>query len=367
MENVNKSLNEDDKTIIYSTSKNTTIEDSTDKTVVNDNSEKTHVESPNPSKHQDPGNKSTSSNQNFSDAEKMNSFKGKEDKSSVSPATAAAGVVAAGMAGTAVGTIYSDEIKGVFANKEIEDPELAAKKDDHIVSASKNSNDSLLHNPDNDLKNDVSSVLELSTKDDQGNQYNVSLVDVDNDGKIDYQTAHIDFVDGSSISYTAAGDNMDSLFDNKMNIATNEDHANLQQVSNAFESGDTSIYEIQAGDTLSEIALTNDTSVSELMEINPSIQDPDLIYAGDEIHIPNNENTETSNDDVYLTGSYATETEIESVSSDQDYSEEVSSSVDEIVGEETSNYEEELSNSDFDNFDSPDSHDFEPDFPETNL
>ena len=40
-------------------------------------------------------------------------------------------------------------------------------------------------------------------------------------------------------------------------------------------------YEIQPGDTLSEIALKNNTSIEKLMEDNQNISNPDLIYAGD--------------------------------------------------------------------------------------
>lgn len=45
-------------------------------------------------------------------------------------------------------------------------------------------------------------------------------------------------------------------------------------------------YKIKKGDTLSRIARNAGLSVSELLKINPSIDNPNRIYAGDEIRIP---------------------------------------------------------------------------------
>lgn len=45
-------------------------------------------------------------------------------------------------------------------------------------------------------------------------------------------------------------------------------------------------YEVKVGDRLSEIALNHDASVQELLDINPQILDPDVIYIGDLIEVP---------------------------------------------------------------------------------
>jgi LysM repeat protein len=45
-------------------------------------------------------------------------------------------------------------------------------------------------------------------------------------------------------------------------------------------------YTIQKGDTLSQIAQTNNTSVSALLSANPTIKNPDLIYAGSSLNLP---------------------------------------------------------------------------------
>jgi LysM repeat protein len=366
MENINKSSNDDDKTIIFSSSQKVPTEDSSDKTVLEDHSDKTQIQTPNPTNPQDMENKSTSPNQDSSHSEKMENLKGKTDKSGVSPGAAAAGMAAAAVAGTAAGTIYSDEIKGVFNQDDIKTTEdtTAINSKTELEDSDHASHD----NVNNDLKTEVPSVIEISSTDDQGNIYNVSLVDVDSDGHIDYETAKVDFADGSSLNFTVAGDNLDTL-NESMNIASTEDHEQLQQVSNVFESEGSSIYEIQAGDTLSEIALANDTSVSEIMEINPTIQDPDLIYAGNEIYLPNNDLNESSNnnDDYLTTSSFENEAEIDSDYSNQNNSDLTSNSVDDVLSEETSNYEEELSNTNFDNFDSTESLDFEADIIDTDL
>jgi len=53
---------------------------------------------------------------------------------------------------------------------------------------------------------------------------------------------------------------------------------------------DSSVYEVQAGDTLSEIAEANNTSVANIMELNPEIIDPNTIHTADHLLIPENDN-----------------------------------------------------------------------------
>ena len=45
-------------------------------------------------------------------------------------------------------------------------------------------------------------------------------------------------------------------------------------------------YKIKSGDTLSDIAKSNNTTVADIQAANPSIKNPDLIYAGQTITIP---------------------------------------------------------------------------------
>jgi LysM repeat protein len=48
----------------------------------------------------------------------------------------------------------------------------------------------------------------------------------------------------------------------------------------------TTSYTVQDGDTLSDIAFNNGISIQDLLDANPDIADPDLIYPADEIVIP---------------------------------------------------------------------------------
>jgi LysM repeat protein len=44
-------------------------------------------------------------------------------------------------------------------------------------------------------------------------------------------------------------------------------------------------YTVKKGDTLSRIAMKFNTTVDELMKLNPQIKDPNLIYAGQRIRV----------------------------------------------------------------------------------
>jgi LysM repeat protein len=49
-------------------------------------------------------------------------------------------------------------------------------------------------------------------------------------------------------------------------------------------------YPIQSGDTLSEIAQAHHTTIDHIMELNPDISNPDLIYAGNNLVVPLGDN-----------------------------------------------------------------------------
>lgn len=69
-----------------------------------------------------------------------------------------------------------------------------------------------------------------------------------------------------------------------------------------------SAYTIRSGDTLSRIARDNATTVDALMEANPHIQNPNRIYAGDELTIPGHEELEDLDITDMLGGSTGTTT-----------------------------------------------------------
>jgi LysM repeat protein len=290
---------DDDKTIVFSSSNKTQDFDNSDKTVVSNDSDKTQIQS-SPTVSSENIEKPAQESQNTSEVASSNTIenlKNMNKQSGTSKAAVAAGVVGAGVAGAALGTIYSDEIKDVFPVEGFDAPEspeaeaLTATPENPINQLG---NASVLNNGQNPINTtnvpvDHSSTFEMSSTDADGNTYSVSFIDNDSDGKIDSQTASIHFVDGTSISYTETGENLDPLFSNNSAIASPEDFTGIPDYVQGNNS-DTHMYEVQAGDTLSQIAADNDTSIANIIELNPEISDPDVIYAHQNIEIPNNDN-----------------------------------------------------------------------------
>jgi LysM repeat protein len=52
------------------------------------------------------------------------------------------------------------------------------------------------------------------------------------------------------------------------------------------DTGSTQVYIVQKGDTLRKIAARFDTTVAELLELNPIIKNPNLIYTGQRLLVP---------------------------------------------------------------------------------
>ena len=61
----------------------------------------------------------------------------------------------------------------------------------------------------------------------------------------------------------------------------------------------TIIYTVKPGDTLSKIAREYGTTVNEIVSLNPSIKNPNLIYPGEQFTIKNNGNSNISNTIIY--------------------------------------------------------------------
>lgn len=65
-------------------------------------------------------------------------------------------------------------------------------------------------------------------------------------------------------------------------------------------------YTVMAGDTLSNIAENFGVHISDIMEVNPSIVDPNLIYTGQKIVIPKEKSTSPEVQSYeYSIGNYA--------------------------------------------------------------
>ena len=296
--NLNSNL-DDDKTIVFSSSNKGQEIDNSDKTVVSNDSDKTQIQS-SPTISSENIEKPVQESQNSSEVASSNNIenlKNMNKQSGTSKAAVAAGVVGASVAGAALGTIYSDEIKDAFPVEGFdapESPEAEAQTATPENPINQVGNASVVDNAHQAINGtnapvDHSSTYEMSATDAHGNTYSVSFIDNDSDGKIDSQTANIHFVDGSSVTYTETGDNLNPLFSNNSGIASPGDFASIPDFVQDDNSA-THIYEVQAGDTLSQIAADNNTSVANIIELNPEISDPDVIYAHQNIEIPNNDN-----------------------------------------------------------------------------
>ena len=296
--NLNSNL-DDDKTIVFSSSNKGQEIDNSDKTVVSNDSDKTQIQS-SPTISSENIEKPVQESQNSSEVASSNNIenlKNMNKQSGTSKAAVAAGVVGASVAGAALGTIYSDEIKDAFPVEGFdapESPEAEAQTATPENPINQVGNASVVDNAHQAINGtnapvDHSSTYEMSATDAHGNTYSVSFIDNDSDGKIDSQTANIHFVDGSTISYTETGDNLNPLFSNNSGIASPEDFSGMPGIVEG-DIADSHIYEVQAGDTLSQIAADNDTSIANIMELNPEISDPDVLYAHQNIEIPNNDN-----------------------------------------------------------------------------
>lgn len=222
----------------------------------------------------------------------------KEENNGVSAGLFAAGVAGAAAAGVVAGTVYSDEIKGVFEASTYDAPESPEEEiqDATELATEADAGGALVNNQIADTAAEVDSVTDGSSHfsyqfSDQNGVYEVTMIDQDSDGNIDTISGEAQMVDGSSVSFTAAGDTLHSFFANdQVELAEPYDYVSYC-TNNVFEGfGPESLgadsYHIQPGDTLSEIAAANNTSIGDLMALNPHITDANEIYAGDDIMIP---------------------------------------------------------------------------------
>ena len=338
----------DDKTIILSSTENTAgKKDETEKISRSDDNEKTQIQdSPAPQ-----SNSANSTANNEAVPNKLADLNSKKTDSKISPGLFAAGVAGAAIGGTVLGTAFSEEIKEVFNVESFNAPD----------------------SPEAEAQEVNSSQIEISSTDTAGNTYTVSIVDIDGDGDIDSQTGNIQLVDGTTVSFTQTGDNLSPLFGNNAVIASANDFHGQAGFTSYIEDGltagnDTHVYEIQAGDTLSEIADANHTSVAHLMELNPDITDPNLIYASHNLVIPNNDNISNPYEgDVGLEGqvnnltasndSTVTGDSIAGDTPDGDYANvDWASFSDDAANGDNSAYGEALSQTDFESFEAPESY-----------
>lgn len=273
----------------------------------------------------------------------------------VSPGIFAAGVVGAAAAGVAAGTIYSDEIRGIINSIEINPHEVD-------VSSSQEVPHENFENIESINSFNANADLELSANDGDGNVFSVSFIDVDGDGLLDSGTLDIQFVDGSSLTYTEVGDSITESFINGSDFASNSDYVSIS----SGEGINNNIYQIQPGDTLSEIAVNNNVSVENIMDLNPQITDPNNILAYDNIDLPVNDNignhfegwADISSNDNYLAENNFHDVNISDNIENDNYQVENNEfgSEDWDSFNDNSEYRDLLSQTDFDSYESPDSY-----------
>lgn len=264
--------------------------------------------------------------------------KGGDQKKGFTSGELAAGMAGAAVAGGALGVAYGEEIKEAYA-------ELSADKADGTES------------PSNDI-----TESSVSYTDTDGTTYSVSLTDFDGDGRADVTTANIIFADGSNVQVVQTGDLLSPLFSNGTEYALPSDYALYADFASHFdEPVGVNTYHIVPGDTLSEIALEHGTTVEEIMELNPQIEDADLIYAGDDIilpgaddglHLPLDETPSallTSEDQAGLN-------DIASTADTQDFDQVEWASFDGDLASADDGYDELLANTDFETYEAPDSY-----------
>lgn len=382
----------DDKTIIYSSSNSVTDKKESD-------NEKTKIQD-------SPASKPTAANEakeivntpqtpNDSIPNKLAELNSKKTDSKISTGLFAGGIAAAAVGGVAAGTAFSDEIKDAFTpdgfnapeSPEAEAQQVDGSTDQGIENAS-NIHQTAFHEGGSSTNlppvSDNISSFEISSTDIDGNIYSVSLSDFDGNGSIDSQTGNIQLVDGTSVSFTQTGENLSPLFGEGTEIALPNEYqgqasfASYLPVEGEFSTGnDSYVYQVQAGDTLSEIAEANNTSVEHIMELNPEITDPHTIHTADHLLIPENDNISNpyaggvglggnidtladSNQPIVSDDSNQTiisDASIAEGTHDASYEQvDWASFSDDAANIENSEYEEELSQTDFDSIETPESY-----------
>jgi hypothetical protein len=187
----------------------------------------------------------------------------------------AAGVTGAAVSGVGAGVVFSDDIKGVF----------------EAISSDVAENSDTIPEVKEELP---AGEIHLNFSDANG-LYEISLVDSLGDGQVDTLNMEAQLVDGSTVQFSASGTILDHLFNHNISdLATGQDYLAhcCGHVFEGFtpESLGGIDYQIQYGDTLSEIAAAHGTSVAHIMELNPNIDNPNVIFAGDHLIIPDNDN-----------------------------------------------------------------------------
>jgi LysM repeat protein len=168
-----------------------------------------------------------------------------------------------------------------FAYGSSTEPEMAMAAEGNDVSLADEFAGIINQPQETETSNLHQSTKATSSNAHHNGSYEVSFLDNDNDGITDSLTVNGRVVSPENIHYPSAS----GMVENELELANVSDY-----VQDGANMADTMSYEIQAGDTLSEIAQTNHTTIDHIMALNPQISDADLIYAGNNLVIPTNDN-----------------------------------------------------------------------------
>jgi len=115
----------------------------------------------------------------------------------------------------------------------------------------------------------------------------VACIVPEQSGLNDLEDADAEWVEASPSDFLEFGELLPYFLVDSSGFATSEEmaEASLLPVLN-IQFMQAESYHIVPGDTLSEIALAHGTSVETLMGLNPHIEDPNLIYAGTDLIVP---------------------------------------------------------------------------------
>jgi LysM repeat protein len=232
---------------------------------------------------------------------------GEKEKKGVHPGILAAGVGAAALGGVAAGTAFSQEIKDGLGISHAEDhssntntielPTNASTGTENTTPEIAASHNETVNNPH--LDDQASSPTSFhGSRSMHGNEeiYHVNALDHGSSNPNSIDSLHIEAekVDGSHVEFTASGPILDSMM-----LENNAQYAHGTEYIEAANDGSVEgysattseghDYEIKYGDTLSELAAEHNTSVARIMELNPHLENPNIIMAGEHIVLPEND------------------------------------------------------------------------------
>jgi hypothetical protein len=183
----------------------------------------------------------------------------------------AASAIGGVAAGVAIGAANADGIKDLFI-----EPSLLKNEEKEVSDSNK-------ANAIPDIKEGNENLKEPEQNTDSTNQVTHEQISENGASTEGYEIHVIHHVSSDSNEFGEC----EILSDDQMSYI--DEYPIIGDGFSTYEQ-ESIIYEIQAGDTLSEIAQAHSTSIDHIIALNPEISDPNLIYAENNIIIPIGDN-----------------------------------------------------------------------------